>query len=399
MGLDSIGRILSNGADAVSRAYRAGDQKVRDIGNDINDFVDSANDKVDEFQADLVEFGSEHGGPVGNWLAQMASDRIGLGQGVLGGAYDAVSGIVELGYNANQLTSPVAWIADPEANLDRLETTGNTVVALGSLTSPIGWALQPEQNIETATALWNGVTEGYQEAAAEGDWGEFSGRLAFDVLSTVGTGGAGAGIKAGQGSSALGRAARGLDDVADALPASQRVALPHPPVPPRVTNGVTLDPSLPDPVAGLGYKPQVLNSSNPSIANSHVNGYKAELELANRVAATDDVTVLKYGDEIGRHGSDVISVDSSGNITLWDSKYRSNDVAVTSSPTFKPGSQALSNAIDEARVTIQNSDLPADVKTQALDNLDDGNFTTVTTGAGQARNSVISVFENGQPRA
>jgi hypothetical protein len=53
---------------------------------------------------------------------------------------------------------------------------------------------------------------------------------------------------------------------------------------PRVVNGVKLDARLPDPAAGLNYLPAKLDDANPNIANSHINGYTAELQLANEVA-------------------------------------------------------------------------------------------------------------------
>ena len=70
-------------------------------------------------------------------------------------------------------------------------------------------------------------------------------------------------------------------------------------------------------VAGLDYTPDILESPRPNIANSHVRGYRAELELANRVAALSDEVVIKYGDKIGRNGSDVISVNrKTGNVVI-----------------------------------------------------------------------------------
>lgn len=88
----------------------------------------------------------------------------------------------------------------------------------------------------------------------------------------------------------------------------------------RTSNGVQLDPRLPDPVAGVDYVPEQLNSNNPRVRDSHVNGYVAELRLANEVAALPDTQVIKYGDRVGVHGSDIISVNTTtGEVTLWDS--------------------------------------------------------------------------------
>ncbi|MFC1397950.1 hypothetical protein [Acinetobacter lactucae] len=51
-----------------------------------------------------------------------------------------------------------------------------------------------------------------------------------------------------------------------------------------------------------------------------------ELRLANEVVAQPNQVVLKYGDAIGRNGSDIISLDvKTGNVYLWDFKYRSTN--------------------------------------------------------------------------
>jgi len=162
---------------------------------------------------------------------------------------------------------------------------------------------------------------------------------------------------------------------------------------PRVTNGVALDPRLPDPVAGLEYTPNTLNSPNPNIANSQVNGYVGELNLANDVANLPNQIVVRYGDAIGTHGADVISVNSAtGEVTLWDNKFLSNAQGIPSSTTFTPQSSALNGALSDARTAIQGSDLPQAIKDQALQNLQNGNFTTNTVGSGAAKNSTTVRF-------
>ncbi|WP_412769298.1 DUF6862 domain-containing protein, partial [Ralstonia pseudosolanacearum] len=167
---------------------------------------------------------------------------------------------------------------------------------------------------------------------------------------------------------------------------------------PRVSNGVALDPRLPDPVAGLGYQPKVLSSSSPNIAYSQVNGYVGELNLANTVAQLPDQTVVRYGDAVGTHGADIVSVNSkSGEVTLWDNKYRSGATKIDSSPTFTPNSQALNNAITEATKAIESSNLPDSVKRIALSNIERGNVTTNTVGEGGAKNSTTVKLCGGKP--
>ncbi|MGU3390752.1 two-partner secretion domain-containing protein [Sphingomonas sp. M1A8_2b] len=156
----------------------------------------------------------------------------------------------------------------------------------------------------------------------------------------------------------------------------------------RTTNGVALDARLPDPVAGLDYTPKTLNSPNSNIANSHVNGYTEELKLANRVAALPGETVLRYGDMVGTRGADIVSVNADGTVALWDNKYRTAVSMIGPSPTFTPNSARLNNAIDQATVAINSSDLSPALRVKALSNLQSGNFVTNTPGSGGLRNSV-----------
>jgi adhesin HecA-like repeat protein len=166
----------------------------------------------------------------------------------------------------------------------------------------------------------------------------------------------------------------------------------------RVTNGIVLDPRLPDPVAGLEYQPKKLDSANPNIVESHNFGYQRELRLANEVADIPNEQVIKYGDEIGRRGSDIVSVNTVGaDVTLWDSKFRSSNRYIPDSPTFKTGSNALENAVNEAIVEIRASNLSPSVKENAIQKLLDGNFSTKTVGSGSAKNSRVTRFCSGKP--
>jgi len=122
------------------------------------------------------------------------------------------------------------------------------------------------------------------------------------------------------------------------------------------------------------------------------------LKLANEVVKLPGEAVISYGDVIGGHGADVTSVNTnSGEVSLWDNKYRGSSRVIQSSPTFEPGSTALNDAITRARDQIENSNLPQSVKDTAIVNLQNGNFTTNTTGSGRARNSVPVRFCNFVP--
>ena len=155
-----------------------------------------------------------------------------------------------------------------------------------------------------------------------------------------------------------------------------------------VYNGVELEPSLPPPAAGYGYAPSSLKGATTSnLANSHVSGFLAEIRLANEIAAQGQV-VVKWGGAIGTRGNDLISINpATGEVALWDSKYRSATTSIQQSPTFA-NSRTRDGAIEEALDAVNEAQLPADIRATAIKNLTDGTFTTNTAGAGGVKNSV-----------
>ncbi|MGK9416204.1 hemagglutinin repeat-containing protein [Pseudomonas cedrina] len=216
---------------------------------------------------------------------------------------------------------------------------------------------------------------------SEGPFGDYpSGPVNFNGQAVEGAGDFGSGL-----------GPKGVDAAVNDLAANPATSL-------RQSNGVALNPNLPDPVAGLDYIPKTLNSSNPNIANSQVNGYVGELNLANDIANLPNQAVVRYGDAIGTHGADVVSVNlATGRVTLRDNKYRSSAQNVPSSPTFTPGSNALDGAVSDAQTAIRNSNLPDSVKQQAIQSLRDGNFNANTVGSGAAKNSTPVRFCGNNP--
>jgi len=129
---------------------------------------------------------------------------------------------------------------------------------------------------------------------------------------------------------------------------------------------------------------------NPNVPE-HVSAARAEEQLAQTVHRLPDEVVVRWGDPIGAHGADVISVNQqTGAVTFWDAKFRSGNVAIQPSPTFAPNSSRLQGTIDEAIATIRNNQsLPANIRQTALRNLQQGNVTTRTVGFGNAKNSTL----------
>ena len=107
--------------------------------------------------------------------------------------------------------------------------------------------------------------------------------------------------------------------------------------------------------------------------------------------------MVKYGDAVGTHGADVVLVNSiTGEVTFWDSKYRSSAVSVGESPTFA-NEQTRLKATAEAIIAAKNSNLPPSIKQAALTNLQDENFVANTVGAGAAKNSAPRKYCGGKP--
>ena len=111
--------------------------------------------------------------------------------------------------------------------------------------------------------------------------------------------------------------------------------------------------------------PTTISGKTENIRNSHINGYREEIELANRLAESGRV-VLKWGDEIGKHGNDIITVHpKTGAVEFWDSKFRSNPTTGKTSPTYTNKGR-LENAKTEAIDYILDSNLPPAIKTKQL---------------------------------
>lgn len=204
---NSVTSAASNARTWVGDRLDDVDEAKQWLGGQIEGAVDSAEQAVDGFRQDIVEFGREHGGVVGEAAGQFVSHQIGMTEGALLATYDMGKGVVQLADGASKLVSPLEWATHADRNFARVQTVAQTGVALGSLTSPVGWALNSEGNMRTAGALWDGLTHGYQDAAANGDWSKFGGRLVVDVGSMfIGAGEANAAIKGTRAAGALSHA-------------------------------------------------------------------------------------------------------------------------------------------------------------------------------------------------
>jgi hypothetical protein len=178
---------------------------------------------VDDQRAFLSEDARRRGGVLGA-LEHVASFQLGVNEGFVMGAADAVEGVVNLADGAATIADPMEWIDDPQANLDRLTTAGKTIVALNDLSQPAAWVTHGDQNVQTVKALWDGVTQGYRE----GDVAQGIGRGVFDIGSlAIGVGEARAAVRGAEVAAGAAREVGVVSNVAqksELLPAVDAVA-------------------------------------------------------------------------------------------------------------------------------------------------------------------------------
>ncbi|KRC81838.1 hypothetical protein [Sphingomonas sp. Root241] len=160
----------------------------------------------------------------------------------------------------------------------------------------------------------------------------------------------------------------------------------------RMFNGIALHPALPDPVAGLLYRP---DARTLEAQQAHLNGYLAEVRLANHIAHQDLGIVIDYGHAVGVNYADVISIDSTtGRVTLWDSKYRGEGSAARHSETFTDA-RRLTSARNQALDLLNGSShgLTPEIRAKAIDFLTNWDFeaTTSHTNGGPFRHETINV--------
>lgn len=148
--------------------------------------------------------------------------------------------------------------------------------------------------------------------------------------------------------------------------------------------GVRLNPKLPEPAAGWGYRP----------AQGRLrDGYRGELQLANRiVAALPNEIVIHYGMPAGQRGPDVISLSPNGTVSIWDSKWRSGQRSISPSQRAHQSEDSFNNLQWELRQRIadaaRSGHLAPDVAAMARRNVDAGNFDIYTIGTGNAHGGV-----------
>src|SRR5215831_82804 len=149
-------------ANVVGTAVQDADAIKEQIGSWIDSKEQQLENKVDEGRAWLRQKGGVAG--------QVASDQIGLVEGVGTSLYGAGKGLVQLADGVQSLTNPLEWAANPGANIARLKSGVQTVETLGkvaNLAQPTSWITDPKGNAQLAGALWHSAATSFNNDPAK----------------------------------------------------------------------------------------------------------------------------------------------------------------------------------------------------------------------------------------
>jgi len=165
--------VTKDAVDFVRTRVRAADENKAQLGALIDSGKKHLESQVDDARAWL----REHGGIPGQTL----SAEIGVYEGAAVAIYDAGKGVVQLADGALSLVNPLEWLANPDANIERLKSVANGVETLGklaNLATPAGWMTTPKENAQLASALWNSAASSFEKDPAK-----FTGQVAGTILT------------------------------------------------------------------------------------------------------------------------------------------------------------------------------------------------------------------------
>lgn len=171
-------------------------------------------------------------------------------------------------------------------------------------------------------------------------------------------------------------------------------AIPGQPAPPihydgrggiETATGIRVAPGFPSPKGGYDYSPDYLR---------HLNGYKGELELKNRIErAVPYEKFVHYGNPAGDRGPDVLTIGPDGRFMEWDSRSRM--------ATRRLGPSMASSASlhpDDAKIYVWNAirsrAIAPDTGARALQELNGGNYNICTVGTGNAYDGYFESIRN-----
>jgi hypothetical protein len=200
-------------ANVAATPFRAADAAKDKLGSVIDSGEQYLDHKVSEGRAWLAQ----HGGVTG----KVASDLIGVDQGIAESIYGAGKGVVQLANGAASLANPIEWAVNPDQNVDCLKTALSTAETLGKLTTPEGWLADPQGNERMVGALWHSAATSFSK-----DPSKFIGNVVGTIgtLAIPGAGAAGAVANTARATGAVTETADALNavnDVARAAPLAE----------------------------------------------------------------------------------------------------------------------------------------------------------------------------------
>ena len=145
-------------------------------------------------------------------------------------------------------------------------------------------------------------------------------------------------------------------------------------------------PDLPPPVD----TERVPERADGSVSENLRLAAESEAAMARFLHSRHNIVVIYWGQKQGMHGADIITFNlRTKQVTLWDVKYRTSAVRLQPSKTFRQGTPARENAIQQAMKAFKTSSISNADKTHAIGALKAGTVQTVTVRAGNAKNSTI----------
>ena len=106
-----------------------------------------------------------------------------------------------------------------------------------------------------------------------------------------------------------------------------------------------------------------------------------------------DEIVWRYGMGPGRRGPDIISVSPDGEISVWDSKWRSSPQSIGDGAAAHQSTRSLWIALNEMReqidAAVKSGRIAGETATKAKANAKEGNLFINTVGTGEAHGAVV----------
>lgn len=157
----AVSGFMHSAVNTIVNDQRAADARTEGVGNWIDSQFNSGVQNVNHERTWL----QQNGGVVG----QATSAVMGFAEGAAQSLYGMGKGLVQMGYGAASLVNPNEWMANSQGNIQRIQSTVNSVLTLGkiaNLANPGSWITNREGNAQLAGALWNSASKSFRSDPA-----------------------------------------------------------------------------------------------------------------------------------------------------------------------------------------------------------------------------------------